>query len=298
MIFLRNDRLDPAFSLALEEHLLRSYPGEEFFMLWRDPSAVVCGRNQNVFEEVNAALAEKSGVTVIKRFSGGGTVYHDEGNVNYTFISDADGTDFEKFITPVISALRDMGVSAELSGTSDIVVCGRKISGNAQAQTGGRVLHHGTLLYSSDLSRLDLFTGKRIERRAAGEITSKSVKSRVAGVANIADFLKNAPSVEDFMEELGRRVAGESVPLSAEDSSAAERLADEKYRTWDWTFGTCPRFSFSGELDGKKYEYTAYHGVIEACSDETLVGTRLAFRELAEKTDEKTAEFLLSGEKQ
>lgn len=298
MIFLRNYRFDPAFSLALEEHLLRSYPGEEFFMLWRDLPAVVCGRNQNVYEEVNVALAEKSGVEVIKRFSGGGTVYHDEGNVNYTFISDSQGASYERFITPIISALREMGVPAELSGTSDITVCGRKISGNAQAQTGGRVLHHGTLLYSSDLGRLDLFTGKRKERRACGEITSKSVKSRVAGVGNICDFLKNASDVGAFTEELGRLVAGESVQPDERDIRAAERLADEKYRTWDWTFGTCPRFSFSGETNGKKYEYSAYHGVIESCSVEALVGTRLAFRELAEKTDEKTAEFLLSGEKQ
>ncbi len=282
MTHLKNPCTDPYFNLALEEHLLKSRGEEEFFMLWRNAPSVICGRGQNIFEEVDTYAAEVAGVPVVKRFSGGGTVYHDLGNVNYTFVSNSsgEGTEYERFILPVVEALRSLGAPAELSGVCDITAAGRKVSGNAQAHSGTRVLHHGTLLFDCDLERLDSLTGRA---RPVSGIESRAIKSRVAGVGNLSEFMPFM-GVSEFMEALARLICTEaSVPVTKADAAAARELAETKYRTWKWNGGSCPRFTFSGKHHSEDISYTAYRGVIESVANEKfrfLEGVRLTRCEL------------------
>ena len=186
MRFFINDNNDPAFNLALEELLCSEFP-EEVLMLWRNRSSVIVGKNQNTFAEVNRPFVEEQNIPVIRRMTGGGAVYHDIGNVNYSFIihERRPGADsFAAFACPVTEALRRMGVDAQFSGRNDILVDGRKISGSAQCCVKERTLFHGTLLFDVDMDML----GKVLTPGKA-KIESKGVKSVRARVANLKEFL-------------------------------------------------------------------------------------------------------------
>ncbi|MBR3502817.1 MAG: lipoate--protein ligase family protein [Clostridia bacterium] len=270
MIFVENPSFDPPFNQAFEEYVFeRAAPGEDALILWRNDPAVVVGCYQNVYAEVNIARAAELNVAVVRRESGGGAVYHDRGNVNYTFITGARaGGDYAALIAPVARALNDMGVPAAMNRTSDIAVNGLKVSGSAQKVKKDRVLHHGTLLYDADLSRLhELADGER------GCFISKGVKSAPWPVANIRECLgRDAPSVEDFQEALRARLAPGAAVLRLTDAETASvrALADEKYRAWSWTCGRSPAFTREAEwLLGSlpvTLRYAARRGVIEEIS--------------------------------
>ncbi|MBR4443603.1 MAG: lipoate--protein ligase [Clostridia bacterium] len=248
-VFVENPFFDPYDNQAIEEYVFERSMAEDstILMLWRNDPAVVCGCYQNVYAEVNILRAAELGVAVVRRESGGGAVYHDRGNVNYTFIGPAgEGVGYEGYIAPVVDALRALGVSAVMNRTSDIAVNGLKVSGSAQKVKKGRALHHGTLLYDVDLARLrELADGRR------GRFVSKGVKSSPWPVANIRDCLgPGAPDTETFVSRLRGLLAPDArtVRLTPSELAEARALSAEKYRSWEWTCGRSPAFTHEADF--------------------------------------------------
>ena len=247
MDYYWNERTDPAYNLALEE-IMTAQADAPFAMLWRNRPAVIIGRNQNACREFNAAYARERGIAVVRRMTGGGAVYHDLGNLNYTFFSfetgaDRHGAGFAPFAEPVLAALRSLGVNAEFSGRNDILVGGRKVSGSAKRVHEGRILFHGTLLFDVDLDAMtDVLTPPQ------AKIEAKGVSSVRARVANLREFLPEM-DCDGFRQALQRDLLGQcglDTPRPIHDNwiREAERLADERYRSWEWTFGASPDFTF------------------------------------------------------
>ena len=272
MLYLSCDTLDPYFHLALEEVLLASDLRGELLLLWRSRSAVICGRYQNIYAEADVLAAKAAGVDVARRLTGGGTVYHDAGNLNYTVISDYDGegAQYERFLSPVVRTLRQLGVPAETGRVCDITVEGKKISGSAQKVAGGRVLHHGTLLLDADLTAL-----RRIANGARADYASKGVASSPWPVTNLKPYLPGM-TMEDFRAAmLTGLTAGKDVetrPLTEAEAAAAQALAESKYKTWDWIYGTNPEYV----LTRNGMTLRCKHGVItELDAAPELVGRRL-----------------------
>ncbi len=190
---------NPYYNLAVEEYLFRN-SDDDVIMLWQNEPTVVIGKNQNAFAELNLDYIREKGIKIARRITGGGAVYHDLGNVNFSFIAanaEAKEIDFKSYTDPIIEALSRMGVKAELSGRNDILVDDRKISGNAQYNAGGRVLHHGTLLFSADFGVLS--EALRVDEE---KIRSKSIKSYRSRVANIKEFTNENYTLEDFISLL------------------------------------------------------------------------------------------------
>ncbi|KYO67005.1 lipoate--protein ligase [Thermovenabulum gondwanense] len=247
MLYIRNSSNDPYFNMALEEYVIKNMdPAKEYFILWQNRPTVVIGKNQNAIEEVNLEYVKENNIAVVRRLSGGGAVYHDLGNVNFTYVVDYRPEFFnsiERFAQAVVKALEKLGIKAEFTGRNDITIEGRKISGNAQFLYKRRLLHHGTLLFDSDLTRLSSALNVKPQK-----IASKGVKSVKSRVANIKEYLKEDISVEGFKELLLKyifEVEGQSLieyNLTPEDLERINRLRDEKYATWDWNFGTSPEF--------------------------------------------------------
>jgi len=244
MYFIEGQSHDPAFNLALEEHLYRSvdegHPG--YFLLWRNAPSIIVGRFQNTAQEVNRSFVEERGINVVRRISGGGAVYHDLGNVNYSFIVPNDEGapfDFARHARPVIDALAKLGVAAESGGRNDLVIDGRKFSGSAQHMDRRRLLHHGTLLFDSDLSVLEQALNVDEEK-----FTSKGFKSVRSRVTNILPMLPKPISVSEFIDALRSSLSGTGTySLDETHVAAIHRLRDEKYATWEWNWGASPEFT-------------------------------------------------------
>ncbi|WP_159881657.1 lipoate--protein ligase [Paenibacillus puerhi] len=247
MLFIDNRNIhDPSLNLALEEYALRHLPAEHDYLLFyvNEPSIII-GKNQNTAEEINRDYVERNGIHVVRRLSGGGAVYHDLGNLNFSFITRDDGASFHnyrKFTEPVIAALHKLGVAAELTGRNDIQVGERKISGNAQFATRGRMFTHGTLLFDSQMENVASALNVNPEK-----MKSKGVKSVRSRVANIKEFLAEPLSLEQFKAHLLASIfAGEAVSqyeLTDADWEAVRQLADTRYRTWEWNYGISPAFN-------------------------------------------------------
>jgi|GEM_PF-61954 len=276
MLYLTNDSQDPAWNQAFEEYVFDHVTGDDVLLIWRNAPAVVCGRFQNAFAEVSVAEAVRRGIPVIRRPSGGGTVYHDLGNVNYTIIRDGSpyDRDYASFISPVTETLRSLGIPANLSGESDIAVDGLKVSGSAQRAAHGRVMHHATLLYSCDLDALRTLT----RGRRAWFIT-KGTASKPAPVTNMRDHMASPfASADDFLhaftDALTQRFGAHHGVLPGEADGDIARLAREKYASWDWTYGRSPAFTYSrsaewgknwpgqGTVPAVRVAYGAKNGVI------------------------------------
>jgi lipoate-protein ligase A len=247
---------DPYFNLAAEEYFLKNFQ-DDFFMLWRSQTSVVVGKHQNALAEINHEFAKSNQIPVARRLSGGGTVFHDPGNVNFTFIRTVDKiseVNFSVFTVPIVAALKKLEVEAYTTGRNDLLIDGKKISGNAEHVHKNRVLHHGTLLYSS---RLDALKG--ILKVDLSKFEGKAVQSNRSEVTNIADYLSNPISVEAFMNFLFGEICqtypeSQVYELAQEDNDAIEKLSLEKYQTWDWIFGYSPRYRFSNNLQTENGE--------------------------------------------
>ncbi len=238
---------DPRINLALEEYCLRNLTMDHDYLLFyiNDPSVII-GKHQNTLEEVNMDVIGKRSIVVVRRISGGGAVYHDHGNLNFSFMTKYDKAHFnnyQKFTEPVIKALHALGVNAELTGRNDIVVDGRKISGNAQFTSKDRMFSHGTLLFDSHLE--DVVDALNVK---AGKIESKGIKSIRSRVANISEFMKEPMSITEFREYILKYIFGdvEEIPraeLTENDWKRVHELAETKYSKWDWNFGESPEFN-------------------------------------------------------
>ena len=244
MIIIENFSNDPAYNLALEEFLhLHRQPRHEVFLLWQNEPTIVIGRHQNTFDEINREYVEANSVHVIRRNSGGGAVYHDLGNLNFSFLVDdrETGFSFERFTQPVIRTLRQLGVDAENSGRNDIAIKGRKISGNAQYRHNGRLLHHGTILFDSNLENLSMALNYAPEKYVSRAVAS--IRSRVT---NVREHLPTNIDMAEFRRLLSENVVAEYElkpdSLNDAEQQAIVKLRDEKYRSWDWVYGRTPPF--------------------------------------------------------
>jgi len=252
MLFINNQgNTDPSLNLALEEYALRNLPMDETYLLFyiNEPSIII-GKNQNTIEEINEEYVREHNLHVVRRLSGGGAVYHDLGNLNFSFLTKDDGESFHnfaKFTQPVIDALQALGVDAALTGRNDIQVGERKISGNAQFATRGRMFSHGTLMF--DLTMENVAAALKVKPM---KIESKSTKSVRARVANIKEFLSTGDqdmTIEQFRDTLLRHLFGcepSQVPeykLTEQDWAEVRKIADERYRSWDWNYGRSPKFN-------------------------------------------------------
>jgi len=273
MRIIHNTSLDPCFNLAAEEYLLENTCGD-VFMLWRNGASVIIGRNQNAWTEVNTDFTESCGIPVVRRLTGGGAVFHDPGNVNFTFITDGDDSheiDFTRFTSPVISALILLGIDAAADGRNDIIAEGFKISGNAQCRHGcsdgrQRIMHHGTLLYDADLTSL-----AGALRVSSDKLRSKGIRSVSSRVKNIRDIGKLSMDTEEFFAYLldfaEREYGCAACGLSDTEICGISALAGEKYSSWEWNFGRSPE---GGERRTRRFpwgsitaDFTTRHGIVE-----------------------------------
>ena len=261
MINIEYPSTDPYFNLALEQHVFdRLDRSQDYFMLWQNDNAVIVGKHQNTIEEINAAFVAERGIRVARRLSGGGAVYHDLGNLNFTFIraaGDSSQLDFHLFCEPVTNALKAVGVKAEINGRNDITIDGRKFSGNSQYIKQGRVMHHGTIMFDSDLEMVS-----RALRVSGDKIESKGVKSIRSRVTNVAEHLKSPVTIEEFREVLRKRILGEArsdYVLTEADIAAVTKLRDEQYATWDWNYGASPDYAI------RKKRRIEGCGTVEVC---------------------------------
>lgn len=266
MIQIETTSHDPFFSQAFEDYVFRTYREGDVLLLWRNRPAVVVGCYQNICREVHMRALLDRGIPVVRRMSGGGTVYHDLGNLNYTLISDQTGPlDYDRCLEPVIRALNALGVPAQKNRTCDIAVDGKKISGSAQKIAGGRVLHHGTLLFDSDLSLLDeITTGRKNDA-----FCSKGTESAICAVTNLRPYLKDDCEIVTFAKRLAEQLlppGSEQIRLTEPQLAEVRRLADETYHAWDWTWGKTPAFTYekSAEFAGKPIfvRYEARRGLL------------------------------------
>ncbi|HET6558855.1 MAG TPA: lipoate--protein ligase [Prolixibacteraceae bacterium] len=245
---------DPYFNLAAEEYFLKNYR-EDFFMLWRSVPTVVVGKHQNALAEINHRFVQAHRIPVARRLSGGGTVFHDLGNLNFTFIRSVEKVhelSFRDFTLPIVQALQVAGVEAYTTGRNDLQIEGKKISGNAEHVHKNRVLHHGTLLYNSELQALKGTLNVDLSR-----FEGKAVQSNRSEVTNIACHLSDPMKVEDFgtllFEEIMSRLPGvQQYEPTLSDRQAIEKLSEEKYRTWDWIYGYSPRYRYTHHLETQK----------------------------------------------
>ncbi len=261
MIFIDNDGVtNPKLNLALEEFAMRNFsPDSDYLLFYINEPSIIIGRNQNTLEEINQEYITNNNIHVVRRVSGGGAVYHDLGNLNFSFITTHDirnVNNFKKFTEPVIKVLKSLGLDAELKGRNDIQVEERKISGTAQFTNGKRMISHGTLLFNTDLGEVANALNVKMSK-----IQSKGHKSVRSRVANISEFMDQQMDMATFRSLLLKGLNEESEPfehyhLSPEEWTQVRQLMDEKYDNWDWNYGHSPRFNIQrtkrfpiGEID-------------------------------------------------
>jgi len=271
MFLINNNAVtDPAINLALEEHCFRNLdPASEYLLLYNNRPSIIIGRHQNPFQEFNHDLARRKDILLVRRISGGGAVYHDPGNLNFSFITDFTGEKlnyFKTLLNPILNTLQHLGVPAQLTDKNTILVKGKKISGNSQHTNMRRMLSHGTLLFDSDLDILQRALNSNLvvtKSRAVSSIKSK--------VTNISGHMRRPMGIDGFRAALMdglSRVFGEisQYRVPADEWESVDLLAKTKYKSWDWTFGRSPEFTVhhqirldSGIVDA---HFIVKHGVI------------------------------------
>ncbi|MGG5371566.1 lipoate--protein ligase [Enterococcus sp. AZ196] len=315
MLYVPNDKeRDPRVNLAIETYLLQNMPLDEPILLFyiNEPSIII-GRNQNTIEEINKEYVDEKGIHVVRRLSGGGAVYHDLGNLNFSFIMPDDGNsfrDFKKLTEPIVEALHKLGIEgAQLKGRNDLVIDDKKFSGNAMYSTNGRMFAHGTLMFDSDID--EVVNALKVKK---DKIESKGIKSIRSRVTNIKDYLptdKQDMTTEEFRQAILLQIFGvDSVDqvktheLNEADWKAINQLSDEYYKNWDWNYGRSPEFNLerqkrfpigsievrldvaNGEIEKAKV-FGDFFGLGEIKDVENqLIGTRYEKKALEESIDQ------------
>ncbi len=242
-----NSCTDPYFNLAAEEHLLKNFT-DDIFMLWRNDNSIIIGKYQNTAAEINIDFVKEHHIKVVRRQTGGGAVFHDLGNINYTFIAPKGSGDFRTFSKPILQVLNSLDVPAKFEGRNDLTINGQKFSGNAQCVYQNRILHHGTLLFASEMANLT--AALKVNPLKFKDKAVKSVRKRVT---NISEHLPSPMSVTEFMETVTQYITThlpdvQLYNFSEDDLLIINKLKNEKYATWDWNFGTSPHFDYSKQM--------------------------------------------------
>jgi len=286
MIYIESKMTDPAFNLALEQYAFDILSKQnDLFMLWQNRNAVIVGLHQNTAQEISKGFVDAHNVSVIRRLSGGGAVYHDMGNINFTFITrqhDNEDVNFEDSCKPIADALTAMGFPVEFRGRNDMTIDGKKFSGNARYFKDGRLMHHGTLLFDVNLETL-----ARVLHVADDKLISKGVKSVRSRVTNLSEYTDM--SVSGFWQRLRDTLAAKMphYELTPDDINAIEEIKINRYDTWEWNYGRSPAFSVVKQrrIDGFgniRISMEANNGVISAfATDGDYFGVK-PYYELAE----------------
>lgn len=316
MKYIVNKSNNPAYNIALEAYAFRELLSEdEIFILWINEPAIIIGKHQNTIQEINKEYIDAHGIHVARRLSGGGAVYHDLNNLNYTIISNKSeegAFDFKTFSQPVIETLADLGVKAEFTGRNDLEINGKKFCGNAQAYCKGRMMHHGCLLFDVDMTVL----GDAL-KVSKDKIESKGIKSVRARVTNIIDELPEKITVNEFSDKILAKMK-ETYPdmteyvLSEDELAKIQKSADEQFGNWDWVYGKAPEYTIernvrypAGKINTfanveksiiKNIKiYGDFFGIKDVQDiEELLVGTRYENKDVLEKlkTIDTTQYFL------
>ena len=271
MIYIISDTNETAFNIASEEYAFKKLLDEDMiFMLWINKPSIIVGRHQNTIEEINRDYVKENGIEVVRRISGGGAVYHDYNNLNYTIISkesEDKAFDFKSFSVTVIKTLESLGVKAEFTGRNDLEIDGKKFCGNAQAYINGRIMHHGCLLFDVDLSVL-----AKALKVSKDKIESKGVKSVRARVTNIVNELPEKIDVIQFRDLLLEYMKKEypeihEYKFNEEDIKEIEKSRKEKFGNWDWNYGKSPEYNITRSHKFEKGKIEIYANVIESKID-------------------------------
>ena len=249
MLLINNTNTNAYFNLAMEEYFLKN-TNEDIFLLWQNENSIIVGKNQNTLSEINYDYVKENNIKVVRRLSGGGAVFHDLGNINFTFISCNDNSfsDFKKFTMPIVEALKELNIHAEFSGRNDLLIDGQKFSGNAQYNYKNKVMHHGTLLFSSEIN--DLSNALKVKPSKFQGKSVKSVKSRVTNISSHLDKKMTVLEFKDYlMDFINKRDENSHFyELNDKDVESINKLVEEKYSTWEWNFGYSPKYSLYNEL--------------------------------------------------
>ena len=249
MLLINNTNTNAYFNLAMEEYFLKN-TNEDIFLLWQNENSIIVGKNQNTLSEINYDYVKENNIKVVRRLSGGGAVFHDLGNINFTFISCNDNSfsDFKKFTMPIVEALKELNVHAEFSGRNDLLIDGQKFSGNAQYNYKNKVMHHGTLLFSSEINNLS--NALKVKPSKFQGKSVKSVKSRVTNISSHLDKKMTVLEFKDYlMDFINKRDENSHFyELNDKDVESINKLVEEKYSTWEWNFGYSPKYSLYNEV--------------------------------------------------
>ena len=294
MIFIKNKNTDVYFNLAMEEYIFEKFKEDEVFMLWINEPSVVIGKHQNLIEELNMKYCFGNNIKIARRLSGGGTVVHDFGNLNYTYITNTTGDtalDFKEFLKPMYNALLNLNIDAHISPRNDFRVKEKKICGHSQFMRKKRVLHHGCILFDSNLDKLRNALNVKNKK-----IISKSAKSVKSSVANLKEISKLDYEISDFLEKLKNEILKtqenfEIYELTKEDILNIDKIKFEKYATKDWIYGQSPKCTFI--LDEERdYTVEIYDGKIEKINMgddnkfDSLIGLYFEYEEIKNKIAE------------
>ncbi len=269
MFCILNNSTEPYFNLAAEEYFFNNF-SENIFMLWRNSPAIIVGKHQNTLAEINYDYVKENNIKVVRRMTGGGAVFHDLGNINFTFIETGESeklVDFRKYVQPILDILLKLGVNAKFEGRNDLTIDGKKFSGNAEHVYKNRILHHGTILFSAKMS--DLTQALNVKDV---KYTDKAVKSIRSRVTNVSEHLQTPLTVLEFINLVFNHILemyedAKIYEITEEDTRRIKELVEKKYSTWEWNFGYSPEYNFSKSVrtEGGTLEVSMFveNGIIQ-----------------------------------